>query len=54
LMVDRLADIYFIWREVARCPQVLNSLPHVRTAWDCARGLYLVPCACPHFLQGGA
>jgi hypothetical protein len=30
-MVDRIAEIYFIWREVARCPQVSNSLPHVRT-----------------------
>ena len=30
-MADRLAEIYFIWREVARCPQVTNSLPHVRT-----------------------
>jgi hypothetical protein len=30
-MADRLAEIYFIWREVARCPQVSNSLPHVRT-----------------------
>jgi hypothetical protein len=31
LMADRLAKIYFIWREVARCPKVSNSLPHVRT-----------------------
>ena len=30
-MADRIAEIYFIWREVARCPQVSNSLPHVRT-----------------------
>ena len=30
-MVDRIAEIYFIWREVARCPQVSNSLPHMRT-----------------------
>ena len=30
-MADRLAEIYFIWREVARCPQVTNSLPHERT-----------------------
>ena len=30
-MVDRIAEIYFKWREVARCPQVSNSLPHVRT-----------------------
>ncbi len=30
-MADMLADIYFIWREVARCPQVSTSLPHVRT-----------------------
>ena len=30
-MADRITEIYFIWREVARCPQVPNSLPHVRT-----------------------
>ena len=30
-MADRLAEIYFIWREVACCPQLTNSLPHVRT-----------------------
>ena len=30
-MADRIAEIYFIWREVARCPQVSNSLPHMRT-----------------------
>ncbi len=31
MMVDRLAEIYFIWREVACCPQVSTSLPHVLT-----------------------
>ncbi len=31
VMANRLAEIYFIWREIARCPQVSNSLPHVRT-----------------------
>ncbi len=31
VLADRLAAIYFIWREVARCPQVSISLPHVRT-----------------------
>ena len=30
-MADRLAEIYFIWREVALCPEVSTSLPHVRT-----------------------
>jgi len=30
-MADRIAEIYFIWREVARCPQVSNSLPHMHT-----------------------
>ena len=30
-MADRLAEIYFIWREVARCHQVSTSLPHVHT-----------------------
>jgi hypothetical protein len=31
VLADRLAAIYFIWREVARCPQVSIYLPHVRT-----------------------
>jgi hypothetical protein len=31
VLADRLAAIYFIWREVARCPQVSISLPHVCT-----------------------
>ncbi len=31
VMADGLAEIYFTWREVACCLQVLNSLPHVRT-----------------------
>ncbi len=30
-MADRITEIYFIWREIARCPQVSNFLPHVRT-----------------------
>ncbi len=30
-VADRLAEIYFIWREVSHCSQVTNLLPHVRT-----------------------
>jgi hypothetical protein len=30
-MADALAKIYFLWREVACCPQITKSLPHVCT-----------------------
>jgi hypothetical protein len=30
-MADTLADVYFLWRGVACCPQVMKSLPYERT-----------------------
>ncbi len=47
-MADRLAEIYFIWREVARCPQVLNSLPHVRTKLGSALEDFTLSLVCVH------
>jgi hypothetical protein len=30
-MADSLAEIYFLWKDIARCPDVALALPHERT-----------------------
>ena len=30
-MVDTLTEIYFLWKDIARCPDVASTLPHERT-----------------------
>jgi hypothetical protein len=47
-MVDALADIYFLWREVACCPQGTNSLPHVCTKLGKALYNFTLSIACIH------
>ncbi len=48
VLADRLAAIYFIWREVARCPQVLISLPHVRTKLGSVLEDFTLSLVCDH------
>jgi hypothetical protein len=48
VLVDRLAAIYFIWREVARCPQVSISLPHVCTKLGSALEDFILSLVCVH------
>jgi hypothetical protein len=30
-MADSLVEIYFLWKDIARCPNVASTLPHDRT-----------------------
>jgi hypothetical protein len=30
-MADSLLDIFFLWKDIARCPNVASTLPHDRT-----------------------
>jgi hypothetical protein len=57
VMADRLAAcgyLVYMARDYLLPPSVSFSSPCAHKAWDCTRGLHLIPHACPHLLQGRA
>ncbi len=47
-MADTLADVYFLWRGVACCPQVMKSLPHECTHFGKALYSFTLALVCMH------